>query len=125
MADLDFETRLGRWFAETPAFADADGFARRIETRLDRSWTLRRALIGAAGVGGGLIAVGQMVGVHLFQRIEGASQASAAAISDGSKAVSQLRHLTALPIGAEVMWTGAALAVLAVVLMATRSLEEF
>ena len=36
-----------------------------------------------------------------------------------------MRVLTALPIGNEVMWVGIGLAVLAVVLMAARSLEEF
>jgi len=36
-------------------------------------------------VGGGLIAVGQMLGVHMFQRMEGVSQASATALSQGSR----------------------------------------
>ncbi len=74
MADLDFETQLGRWFASTPAFGDADAFTRRVEGRLDRSWVLRRMLIGAAGVSGGLIAAGQMLGVHMFERLQGISQ---------------------------------------------------
>jgi hypothetical protein len=125
MADRDFEATLGRWFAETPEFADADGFAHRIATRLDRSWILRRSLIGAAGVSGGLIAVGQMLGVHVYERVLDASQASATAVSRGSRTISQLQHLGDLPVSGEVLWMGAALAVLAVVLMATRALEEF
>jgi len=125
MADAEFEAQLGRWFAMTPAYADADAFTRRVEGRLDRSWTLRRALIGAAGVGGGLIAVGQMIGVHMFQRVEGVSQASATALSQGSRTFSQLQHLIDLPISGEVLWMGAALAVLAVILVATRMMEEF
>jgi len=125
MADAEFEAQLGRWFATAPAFADADVFTRRVEGRLDRSWTLRRALIGAAGVGGGLIAVGQMLGVHMFQRLEGVSQASATALSQGSRTFSQLQHLIDLPISGEVLWMGAALAVLAVILVATRMMEEF
>jgi hypothetical protein len=125
MADPEFETGLAKWFAETPAFADADAFSRRIETRLDRSWALRRVLIGAAGTAGGVIAFGQMLGVHLYQKLESVSLASTSAISEGANAISQLRHVTAQPIGAEVLWTGAAMAVLALVLMATRSLEEF
>jgi hypothetical protein len=124
MADPEFETRLSRWFTQTPAFADSDAFTRRIEGRLDRSWTLRRVLIGAAGVAGGVIAVGQMLGVHLYERLEGASAASSTFFSQGSRAMDQLRHLTSQPMGVEVMWTGAALAVLAVILLATRSLEE-
>ncbi len=125
MAELDFETQLSRRFAEVPPMADADRFARRLETRLDRSWTLRRVLIGAAGLGGGLVAVGQMLGARLFDRAMGVSDASLASISQGAKAIGQLRVLTMLPMGAEVMWMAAGLAALAVVLMATRSLEEF
>ncbi len=125
MADPDFETRLVRMFAETPAYADADGFARRIEGRLDRAWTWRRLLIGAAGLGGGAIAVAQTIGAHLFDRVAGISDASASAVSQGARTLGQLRLLDALPIGGEVLWVGAGLAVLAVVLMATRSLENF
>ena len=125
MADPDFEARLLRLFAEAPDLADADGFARRIETRLDRSWTWRRLLIGTAGVGGGAIAVAQTVGAHLFDRVAGFSGASAAAVSQGAKTLSQLPLLSALPIGGEVLWVGAGLAVLAVVLVATRALENF
>ena len=125
MADLEFETQLGRWFADTPAFADADAFTRRVEGRLDRSWVLRRTLIGAAGVSGGLIAAGQMLGVHMFQRLQGISEASAKAVTQGSRTISQLQHAIDLPISGEVLWMGAALAVLAVILMATRVMEEF
>ena len=125
MDDPDVETRLSRWFADTPAFEDSDAFTRRIERRLNRSWALRRGLIGAAGVGGGLIAVVQMLGVHLFEWLHDASQSSAVAVTEGAKAVLELRRLGDIPLGAEVLWTAGALAVLAVVLMATRSLEEF
>lgn len=125
MADLEFETQLSRWFASTPAFADTDVFTRRVEGRLDRSWVLRRMLIGAAGVGGGLIAAGQMLGVHMFERLEGISQASVTAVAQGSRTISQLQHMVDLPISGEVLWMGAALAVLAVILMATRVMEEF
>ena len=125
MVDPDFEVRLGRWFAETPAFADADVFAQRVEARLDRSWAMRSALIGAAGLGGGVVAAAQMLGTNLFHSIATASDASMHAMSQGARTVGQLRLLTMLPVGGEVIWMGAALAVLAVVLMATRSLEEF
>ena len=125
MADPDFETRLTRMFADAPALADADGFARRIEDRLDRSWTLRRLGIGVAGLTGGAVAVGQTLGAHLFDRVAGISDASANAFTHGAKTLSQLRFLSELPIGGEVMWMGAGLAVLALVLMATRSLQEF
>ncbi len=125
MADPDFETRLSRWFAETPAFGDSDAFARRIETRLDRSWAMRRVLIGAAGLSGGLVAAAQMLGANVFHKVADVSEASMQAMSQGARTVGQLRLLTTLPVGGEVLWMGAGLAVLALVLMATRSLEEF
>ena len=125
MADPEFDTRLLRLFADAPEFADADGFARRVEDRLDRSWTLRRMLIGAAGIGGGAIAVGQTLGARVFDRVAGFSDASATAMSQGARTLTQLRLLDALPVGGEVVWVGAGLALLAVVLMATRSLENF
>ena len=52
MADLDFENRLERMYAQAPAMPDSDAFARRVEGRIDRSWTVRRWAIGAAGVAG-------------------------------------------------------------------------
>jgi hypothetical protein len=124
MADPDFDARLLRLFAQDPEIGDADGFARRIEDRLDRSWAVRRLLIGAAGLGGGAIAVAQTVGAHLFDRVAGLSDASVAAVSQGARAVNQLPVLTALPIGGEVLWMGAGLAILGAVLVATRALEN-
>jgi hypothetical protein len=55
MAEVDFERRLERLFAEGPELADAGAFAERVERRLDAGWTARRWLIGAAGVVGGVI----------------------------------------------------------------------
>lgn len=124
MADPDFEARLGRCFSESPALPDADGFAQRVEHRLDRAWGVRRALIGTAGLAGGVIAVGQMLGGHVAQGAASASTHSMAAVSRGVTAVSDLRLLTALPVGSEVLWVGAGLAVLAVVFFAARALEE-
>ncbi len=125
MDDPGFETRLGRWFGEAPAFADADLFASRIEARLDRSWTVRRLVIGLAGLIGGVFAAVQVLGGHILGQVAGASGASFTAVRDTAKAVGQLRLLSLLPVGSEVMWVGAALAILAVVLMATRAIEEF
>jgi hypothetical protein len=124
MADPEFETRLGRWFAESPAVPDADDFARRIERRIDRAWTVRRALIGAAGLAGGVVAVGQMLGGHMMQGIASASAQSMTAMSRGATAFSDLRLLASLPAGSEVLWVGAGLAVVAVVFFAARALEE-
>ena len=62
MADFEFEGRLERLFAQPPRLADGDAFARRVEARLDREWTLRRVLIGAAGLAGAVVALGQTLG---------------------------------------------------------------
>ena len=125
MADPEFEKRLGRLFTEAPAYGDSDVFARRVEDRLARGWMLRRTLIGAAGIGGGVIAAVQMLGGHFAKAASGLSTASVEAVQRSGQAIGQMRVLTALPIGNEVMWVGIGLAVLAVVLMAARSLEEF
>ena len=126
MADLDFETRLERMFAQVPAMPDSDAFARRVEGHLDRSWTVRRWAIGAAGVVGGVIAAGQMLGSNLTERMQGMGNE---ALADASRSLSSFtpewKALSYLPMGTEVLWMGAALAVLAVVLMATRMIEEF
>ena len=126
MADLDFENRLERMFSQAPAFPDADAFARRVEGRLDRAWTVRRWAIGAAGIAGGVIAAFQMVGSNVSQRMQGAgSQAWADATRELQAFTPEWKALSYLPMGTEVVWMGAALAVLAVALMATRMIEEF
>ncbi len=125
MSDPGFETRLSRWFAEAPPLADADWFTERVTGRLDRSWTLRRWVIGAAGLVGGLFAGAQVLGAHLLGQVASASGASIESARDAAHAVGQLRLLTMLPVGSEVMWMSAGLAILALVLMATRSIEEF
>jgi hypothetical protein len=126
MADLDFETRLERMFAQAPAFADADAFARRVEGHLDRAWTVRRWAIGAAGVVGGVIAAGQLLGSNVTERMQGYG---VDAVADASRSLSSFtpewKALSYLPMGTEVVWMGAALAVLAIALMATRMIEEF
>jgi hypothetical protein len=125
MADPEFEARLERWFADSPAVPDADGFARRVEHRLDRAWRVRRALIGTAGLAGGVIAVGQVLGGHVAKGVASASAHSVSAVSQGVTAVSDLRLLTALPVGSEVLWVGAGLAMVAVVFFAARAIEDF
>ena len=124
MVDPEFEKRLGRLYGETPPFGDADVFARGIEDRLARAWTLRRLMIGAAGIGGGVIAAAQMLGGHFAKAASGFTTASAEAVQRGGQAISQLHVLSDLPIGGEVVWVGVGLAVLAVVLMAARVFEE-
>ena len=54
MAEIDFERRLERLFADAPAFSDESAFAARVEQRLNRGWNVRRWFIGAAGVASGI-----------------------------------------------------------------------
>jgi hypothetical protein len=124
MADPDFDARLLKLYGDAPELPDADGFARRVQDRLDRAWALRRVLIGAAGLGGGAIAVAQAVGAHAFEQVTSLTNASSAAMTKGATTLAQLPVLTALPVGGEVMWVGVGLGVLAVALVATRALEN-
>jgi hypothetical protein len=124
MSDLEFDARLGRLFSQPPAFGDADGFARRVEDRLGRSWAVRRMLIGLAGVVGGVIAAGQMLGGgHLWDAASTLTAQVTGAVTRGGQAMGQSRVLGDLPIGGEVLWMGLGLAALAVVLVAARAFE--
>src|SRR5436190_24321393 len=76
MAEVEFERRLERLFAEVPEFADAGAFAERVERRLNAGWTARRWLIGAAGGVGGVIGASQLMVSNLFQRVETASDSA-------------------------------------------------
>ncbi len=126
--DPAFEVRLGRLFAEAPQYPDSPLFALQIESRLGRGWALRRVLIAAAGVTGGLIAVGQMIGSGLAARIDGASRMVSAAGQGVSRLPMalppQFALLSDMPFGGEVVWLVLGLAVLAGALLAGRSLDQ-
>ena len=128
MDDPAFEAHLGRLFAETPHYPDGLLFAHEIEGRLGRGWALRRVLIAAAGLIGGLIAAGQLIGSGLVARLTGASHMVSAARQGVSQLplplVPQLTAFNDLPFGSEVVWLVLGLAVLAGALLIGRSLEE-
>jgi hypothetical protein len=119
---------LSRLFAEAPQYPDARLFAGEIESRLGRGWALRRVLIAAAGVTGGLIAVGQLIGSGLVARLDGASHMVSAARAGFDHLplpiAPQLSMLKDMPFGGEVVWLVAGLAVLAAALLAGRSIED-
>ncbi len=125
MADLELESRLDRLFAETPALDDADGFARRVQNRLDRSWTLRRVMIGGLGVAAGLIAVVQLVASGVINRAEIISTQSSKVLS-----IALANHLPAhllsdtMPMGGDFMWAAAALGAVAVALVVLRMIGD-
>src|SRR6478736_3572394 len=109
MAEVDFERRLERLFAEGPELADAGAFAERIERRLDAGWTARRWLIGAAGVVGGVVGASQLMMSNVVQRVETAED-SARLLSSG------LTHMTpradwmaAISSGGSVVWIATAM----------------
>ena len=125
MADLDFEMQLDRLFGEPPAFADSEDFARRVETRLNRGWSLRSLAIGAAGVLGGVIGVGQLISSNLIGRAEAVSSSSGHALGDGLGSLMRAgSNLSALPIGGEALWMAAALAILALAFGITRAMDQ-
>ena len=125
MADFEFERRLERLFAQTPTFADSDWFAERVESRLDRSWAMRRIMIGLAGLIGGIIFAGQTLGAGLTQRMQGFGGEVIDQARQSITLAPQWKAASYLPYSTEVLWMGAGLAALAVALIATRAIEEF
>lgn len=128
MDDPAFEMRLGRLFAEAPHYPDGQAFADRVESRLGRGWALRRVLIAAAGVVGGLITAGQMIGSGLASRLHEASKVMSVATQGVSHLPSpvapQLSLFSDMPFGGEVVWLVGGLAILAGALLVGRTLEE-
>src|SRR5215471_14041133 len=111
MAEVDFERRLERLFAEAPELPDAGAFAAGVERRLDAGWTARRWLIGAAGVIGGVIGASQLMVSNLFQRVESAGD-SARLLSTSFNHISTggADWWTAMSAGGATVWVAAALA---------------
>ena len=129
MSDPSFEMRLQRMFSDHPHFPDAPLFAADVEHRLARGWALRRVLIGAGGVLGGLITTYQLAGSRLVDRL---GEASRLASDTGSALTNAAVHLPAplgdlgqLPFGGEAIWLVVGLATLAGALLAGRSIHEF
>ena len=128
MSDPSFEHQLGRLFAEPPPLAGHAEFTTAVQARLERGWAMRRVLIGTAGVVGGLVAAGQVVGANLVQRAAVASQGADSRVHDLatdllSRGEATL-HLQSLPLGGEVLWMVAGLAAMGVALVAARLMER-
>jgi hypothetical protein len=124
MAEVDFERRLERLFAEAPEMPDAGTFAQRVERRLDAGWTARRWLIGAAGGVGGVIGASQLMVSNLFQRVESAGD-SARLISTSLNHIStQADWLSLASTGGAGVWIAAALAVVTMGFVLTRVIGE-
>jgi hypothetical protein len=124
MAEIDFERRLERLFMDAPAFADASAFAERLERRLDRGWRVRRGLIGAAGLAGGVVAASQLMVVNIGQRMQ-AAEDSARLLSSGLNQIAPPDSwMSLLSGGGAVVWVASGLAVLAMGFVLTRVIEE-
>ncbi|MFN3572444.1 MAG: hypothetical protein ACK4TR_02875 [Phenylobacterium sp.] len=125
MAEADFERSLERLFSEAPELPDAEAFAQRVQRRLDRGWAARRALIGVAGLVGGVIGASQLIMSNLLDRAEAASSESARVLTSGVKQLApQADLLLSRPAGVETVWVAAGLAVLAMGFAITRLIEE-
>lgn len=123
MAELDFERRLERLFAEPPAYADDEAFAARIERRMDRGWTARRLLIGSAGIIGGVIGASQMFASNLPHRMA-AAEGSARALSTGLTQTEPAQWMSTLPSGGVVVWIAIGVAIVMIGFVLTRVIEE-
>jgi hypothetical protein len=123
MAELDFERRLERLFAEAPELPDCAAFAQSIESKLNRGWQTRRWLIGAAGLVGGVIGASQLVVSNLFQRVESAEE-SARALSAGLSQVAPSTEMVSAISGGFGIWIAVGMAVLLMGFALTRVIEE-
>jgi hypothetical protein len=124
MAELDFERRLERLFAEAPELADAGSFADMVERRLDAGWTARRWLIGAAGVIGGVIGASQLMVSNLFQRVETAGDSARLLSSSLNHISTGTDWVAAVSNGGTVVWAAAGLAVIMMGFVLTRVIGE-
>ncbi|MGZ6039219.1 MAG: hypothetical protein ACXWKR_11150 [Phenylobacterium sp.] len=124
MAELDFERRLERLFAEAPELADAGPFADRVERRLDAGWTARRWLIGAAGVVGGVIGASQLMLSNVFQRVETASDSARLLSSSFNHVATGTDWVAAVSNGGTVVWAATGLAVIMMGFVLTRVIGE-
>ncbi len=123
MAEVDFERRLERLFADAPDLPDAQAFAQRIEGRLDRGWTARRWLLGAAGAAGGVIGASQLVMSNLFAQVESAEQ-SARALGQGIARVTPTTDMVSALSGGYGVWIAVGVAVLTMGFVLARVIEE-
>ena len=126
MAEIDFERRLDRLFAQHPELPDASAFAAGIEKKLARGWNLRRWLIGAAGLAGGVVGTVQLMGSGFAPELESAALRSTSLVSERiDSAWRSSFGMAGIPLSGEVLWMAAALGVMALALAVTRAVEEF
>ncbi|MBS0360286.1 MAG: hypothetical protein JSR98_02805 [Proteobacteria bacterium] len=124
MAELDFERRLERLFADFTELPDATAFAERVERRLDAGWTARRWLIGAAGVVGGVVGASQLMMSNVFQRVETAEDSAHMFSSSLSHITTSANWVATVANTGTVVWVAAGLAALMMGFVLTRVIGE-
>lgn len=124
MAEVEFERRLERLFAEVHELPDAANFAERVERRLDAGWTARRWLIGTAGGVGGVIGASQLMMSNVVQRVETAEDSARLLSSGLTHMTPRADWLAAISSGGSVVWVAAAMAVLMMGFVLTRVIGE-
>ena len=125
MADRTFEMELDRLFGDHPAFPDADLFALKVETSLDRGWTFRRLLIGGLGLAGGVVGAVQLLGYSVAPRLDAlaAHYAPSVQVKWTDVAISHVLP-GGLEVNGEILWMSAAMAIVAVGFALTRVIRE-
>jgi len=125
MADRTFEMELDRLFGEHPAFPDADLFALRVQSSLERGWTFRNLLIGGLGLVGGLLGAIQLMGYGVLPKLNALATQYAPNVEVKWTDVAVSHMLPGgLQVNGEVLWMSAAMAVVAVGLALTRAIRE-
>ena len=124
MAEIEFERRLERLFAEAPDLPDAGAFADRVERRLNAGWTARRWLIGVAGGAGGVIGASQLIMSNLFQRAEAAGDSARVLQAGLVQIAPRADWVSGFASGGVVVWVASALAIVAMGFALTRVIEE-
>jgi len=124
MAEVDFERRLERFFADGPELPDAGAFAERVERRLNAGWTARRWLIGAAGVVGGVIGTSQLMMSNVMQRVETAEESARLLSTSLSQISPSGGWMEAVTGGGGVVWIATGLAVVMMGFVLSRVIGE-
>ena len=125
MSDPRFEHDLHRLFADAPSSPDADLFAAGVRAKLDRAWSTRRLLIGAAGAGGGVVALWQLAGSQVVSRLEDVAKAPLSTVwRDGGVFAGLAPALQAVPLPLEVFWLAGGMLLLAAGMLVTRVIDE-
>ncbi len=98
-----FDGEIERLFARPPAMDGGEAFAERIERRLARGSRMRTAVVSAAGLVGGVLAVQQAVGsgftLNLSSRAAESGPDASAALAAGTDWTQYLDLIQTLGVG--------------------------